>query len=268
MPFHRAYYSIIQYCPDRGRSEAANIGVILLCPDLGFAEAKVSEANRRVSRFFGRTSFDSERLNLIKHSFALRIKEKEDWSEGIAALDRFIGTRANDIQLTPARTMNTDNPAVDLVRLFGELVETWGEAKRERAPASFRLLRRSLHESRFHNIIQFNRIVPVPVVGKQLKISYAFQNGALNLVQPHQFKGSPERVVRDASELAVEGNLIQRHSAENTETKFIVVPAFTPDTWEAADRVAALFGNFDVQVIAESAIASFVEHIAATSHRS
>ena len=32
----RGYYCIIQYCPDLGRLEAANIGVLLFCPDRGF----------------------------------------------------------------------------------------------------------------------------------------------------------------------------------------------------------------------------------------
>ena len=30
----KGYYSAIQYCPDRSRMEAANVGVMLLCPQI------------------------------------------------------------------------------------------------------------------------------------------------------------------------------------------------------------------------------------------
>ena len=32
----KGYYSLIQYCPDLGRLEAANVGVLLFCPERGF----------------------------------------------------------------------------------------------------------------------------------------------------------------------------------------------------------------------------------------
>ena len=38
-------------------------------------------------------------------------------------LERFIATRANDIQLTPARSMKTSNPEAISTRCFDELVD-------------------------------------------------------------------------------------------------------------------------------------------------
>ena len=38
----KGYYCLIQYCPDLARLEAANIGVILFCPERGFIRAKIA----------------------------------------------------------------------------------------------------------------------------------------------------------------------------------------------------------------------------------
>lgn len=35
----KGYYSIIQYCPDLSRFEAANVGVLLFCPERAFLKA-------------------------------------------------------------------------------------------------------------------------------------------------------------------------------------------------------------------------------------
>ena len=34
------YYSVIQYCPDRSRLEAANVGVLLFVPAGGYLRAR------------------------------------------------------------------------------------------------------------------------------------------------------------------------------------------------------------------------------------
>ena len=60
----KGYYSIIQYCPDLSRLEAANIGVLLFCPEVRFIRAKTSAGNDRIRRFFGTDILDKERLAL------------------------------------------------------------------------------------------------------------------------------------------------------------------------------------------------------------
>ena len=53
MSSHRAYYSIIQFCPDRGRAEAANVGVLSPCPELGFVVPGRRRCTAR-AKFFGK----------------------------------------------------------------------------------------------------------------------------------------------------------------------------------------------------------------------
>ena len=42
---NKAYYCLIQYCPDMSRLEAANVGVVLFCPEKGFLAARMSRDN-------------------------------------------------------------------------------------------------------------------------------------------------------------------------------------------------------------------------------
>lgn len=48
----KGYYSILQFVPDLERSEGANIGVVLFCPDKRFLDVKVSHNNDHVRHFF------------------------------------------------------------------------------------------------------------------------------------------------------------------------------------------------------------------------
>jgi len=36
------YYSLVQYCPDPSRVEAANVGAILFCPTLPYLDVRMS----------------------------------------------------------------------------------------------------------------------------------------------------------------------------------------------------------------------------------
>lgn len=272
MSFHPAYYSIIQFCPDRGRAEAANVGVLLLCPELGFVGARTSEHDRRVKKFFGSASVDWKRLRLIEHAIEARVRDDYDWSEGLPALERFISTRANDIQLTPARSMKTADPEVDLDVLFRELVDVGPELARVAAmqaahpePAAFVRLDAGLRTSGVKERIRFGEHIRVPILGKELEVPYVYENGVINLVKPYQFRGGSKTVTKDASELAVEGDLLQRYPAERPR-QLIVLPAFTGQSEKAAEQVETLFGEYKVRVVHEDEVDSFLAEVAMTAH--
>ena len=55
----RGYYTIVQYCPDPSRLEAANIGVLLFCHSWAFCQVVMSDNHQRVERFFGPHSPDT-----------------------------------------------------------------------------------------------------------------------------------------------------------------------------------------------------------------
>jgi hypothetical protein len=271
MSSHRAYYSIIQYCPDRGRAEAANVGVLLLCPDLGFVRARTSGSSRRVQKFFGASSFDAKRLRLIEQAIEARVRDHYDWSEGLPALERFIATRANDIQLTPARPMKTSNPESDLEALFQELVDedrsTAAAAKEasHEEPAAFVKLDAGLRVPGVKERIRFDEYVVVPVLGKQLDVPYTYVNGDVNLVKPVEFKGKPDTVFREASELAIEGDLLRKHP-DDRPRRLIVLPAFRGQASKTADNVEALFDEYNVRVVGEDELDAFLYEVSRNAH--
>ena len=70
----RGYYCLIQYCPDPGRLEAANLGVLLFSPEVGFLDARMASTNERVRRFFGAASFEGWALDSAKDALRARLR--------------------------------------------------------------------------------------------------------------------------------------------------------------------------------------------------
>jgi len=272
MSSHRAYYSIIQFCPDRGRAEAANIGVLLLCPELGFVRAKTSGHPRRVRQFFGKGAVDAQRLQLIEQGIEARVRDSYDWSEGLPDLERFIATRANDIQLTPARSMKTSDPELDLDALFRELVEHVAPSIEYAAKQvgvieseAFAKLDSGLRVPGVRERIRFDERIIVPVLEKPLDVPYVYTNGSINLVKPVRFEGRPAITTRDASELAVEGDLLQRFRSDGPR-QLIVLPSYTDKSAKAAHDVENLFHVYRVRVVHEEEVDAFLAEVAETAH--
>ena len=87
MPDRKAYHSIIQFCPDRSGAEGANIGVILLCPDLDLVDGKTATGNDRARRFLCSEAFDKQRLMIIKRAIETRVRAKYDWLRALRILN-------------------------------------------------------------------------------------------------------------------------------------------------------------------------------------
>jgi len=122
MSVMRGYYSLIQFCPDLSRLETVNVGVVLLCPDAGFLAARTSANNNRSQRIFGRENVDGPRLNAAKAAIEARLRKDAAALRSLDDLKQFIATRANDLILTPPRSLKVVSPKQDLERLFRELV--------------------------------------------------------------------------------------------------------------------------------------------------
>src|SRR5437667_3875865 len=108
------YYSLIQYCPDLSRLEAANIGVLLFCPEKLFLQARTARGNKRLCRFFGKEGHDWDRIDCFKLGIEERLEAEHGQINTLADLERFIALRANEIQITPPRPMRVEDPQQDL----------------------------------------------------------------------------------------------------------------------------------------------------------
>ena len=115
----KAFYSVIQYCPDMARMECANVGVVLFIPDDGFLGAKIDQGFVRVRKFFPDANITN--LNIAIQAFTNGLHAFEPTKEN---LQGWIDTRANTLRMTPLRAMTmNDSPDAEVGCLFQVLVE-------------------------------------------------------------------------------------------------------------------------------------------------
>ena len=261
----KGYYSLIQYCPDAGRAEAANVGVLLYCPEKRFLDAKVSAGNDRIRRFFRGQEIDLEQINAVKRAIVRRLHVERSRFESVSDLEKFVATRANQIQLTAPRPMQVQNPVEELNELFVDYVG--GRSHREKRGPVLPELDQALRRPDLEAVIQFEpAAVTIPVLNRPLRVPYAYRNGALNLIQPHVFGADDGQATRSAMNLAVEGDLLQRHSSATDPMRLIVVAAFKGAREVQTERISELFREYRVECVPTDRISDFVSRIETEAH--
>jgi hypothetical protein len=133
MKTHKGYYSIIQYCPDLSRLEAAKIGVMLFCPELKFLEAMTDEAEARVRQFFGARERERSHIATFRRSIEERLRVDRKRFQTLTDVEELVARRANSIQLTTPRPVKVFDPQADLQHLFAQLV-THNAKRSNRSP--------------------------------------------------------------------------------------------------------------------------------------
>lgn len=266
MTGYPGHYSLIQYCPDASRAEAANVGVLLFCPALRFIQVRTAHGNDRVRRFFRGSAVDLDRLNVTKLAIERRVGIQASDFISIDDLERFIATRANDIVLTPPRSIKVTDPKLDLEALFSELVGGRQSAPTQKIPVPeleepFLQLHR---EGRASVKVR----VEVPLLGKMLTAPYAYRNGVLNLVKPEVLPGSEEQALRRASPLAMQGSLLLRHPGEEGINRRLVIVsgARQGNRERSEDAVAPLFKEFGVRFVRAAEIGGFLAEVQREAH--
>jgi hypothetical protein len=257
----RGYYSIIQYCPDLSRAEAANVGVLLFCPELDYIGAHVSEGNDRIARFFGRSSFEANRVNDAKKAITNRLDTDRQRFRNLDDLNHFIETRGNDITLTPARTVRVVNPQEDLMTLFDELVGGRPVKDPRRRSALLPRLAQVFNQPSLRGKILRDERVVIPITGQILKAPYAFQNGTLNLVRPLVMNS---RTLSEARSLAVDGDLMVKHASEMPRPAELVVALGAPGSDEQQEQrevVERLFKDYALKTYREEDLDGLEQYV-------
>ena len=230
------YYSVIQYCPDAAREEAANVGVVLLCPEIGFLKVRTTAGNDRIRRFFQPADADWDRINAMKLSIERRLRVDKEQFRDLQSLERFAATRANSVRLTKPKAIAVEDPEVELKRLFKQLVG--GRSRKGKAQVR-NLLDRSLATEELAPVLRRDLTVTLPVFKRPVKVPYGFQNGRFNLIQSAAFeKSQTTRILQQAGQYAVEGELLHEHPDETLgDMKLIVVGQFGADQVDIASAV-------------------------------
>jgi len=264
MNVERGYYSLIQFCPDRERLEAANIGVVLFCPESGFLGARTARGNHRIRQFFGHDAdFDWSQINTIKKSIEKRLAKEQALGElkNLEDLETFIAKRANQIQLTQPRPMKVFDPTSDLDQLFVDII---GEPKRRTKSGGLKArIEESFERGGVNDRIQRDICVEVPIFSKSVQIPYGFQNGRFNLITPVRFEsGDPDAAVKTACRYAVEGESLYRHEDQRLgEMQLLVLGKFRAKDSASRDIVGRILGEHDVRLFDMVTLPELVDEI-------
>jgi hypothetical protein len=263
----RGYYCLIQFCPDPSRAEAVNLGTLLFCPEAQFIAARMSRGNRRAAKLVGREGIDRASLNAAKQAMERRLDIDRDAFQTIEDLQRFVDTRANVLQLTAPRPMKVFNPEEELNRLFDRLVG--GQPSRPERRVRLPELDELFHRLKQENRARLKWSVRVPVLDRDLRVPYAYRNGTWNLVCPRRFPSEEGDAIHLAQQLAVDGDLLYRHTEQEEGRKqLVVVPHFgqVPGVRDLQSRIVRLFNEYEVKTVSESEVQQFVFEVEREAH--
>lgn len=257
----RGYYSLIQYCPDLGRLESANIGVLLFCPECNFLQAKTARDNARIIKFFGSKGHDWRQINSFKRGIEERVVKESQGIQNLDDLRHFIALRANAIQITPPRTIKVYDPTEALEKLF---LEFMGEPSRRKSTRGLqRQIQDRLVKAGLESKIETDITVSVPVFKKEVHVPFGYQNGAFNLLSPVTFEAkSPEASLNQACRYAVLGEYVnETEHPEYGPQQFCVVGQFRPKDRETRAGVQAIFEKHGVKLFRADRLNGLIHEI-------
>lgn len=271
MASQRAFYSVVQYCPDRFRAEAVNVGLVLLCTEPHGLRVRMTQKHDRVRKLFALARPELKNLKFSTDGLLSQMKNSaEDFCtpEDLAA---FAASRANDLLLTEPRLAKIENIDDDFERLFSDLVEERVTMALARESPT-EVLPPRLSEV-FYRLQQEQRIwkpgtITVPGHrNRKLEIPYAYKNGVVNLVKPQCFSPT-KRAETQADSLAVNGYLIRKHLIDGEQHQLIVVSTqeTTKQAKEINDHVEPLFREYGVRLIRPQDADEFANEVERSAH--
>lgn len=266
----RGYYSLIQFCPDPSRLEAVNVGVVLFCPEAGFIAARTTRGNQRAAKLVGRSAISKSSINSAKRAIERRLEVNREEFASLEDLQKFVDTRANVLKLTNPRPIKVFDPDQDLQKLFQELV---GGVSRQAEPETVVPSTPRL-DAVFNQLQQEGRAtldvnITVPVIGQSMHIPYAYRNGALNLIKPQRFAAREKSAIGTAMKLAIEGDLLFNHGAdERGSKKLVIVTSFEPDgnVQQVENRVYEVLQAYNVKTVPDAEVEAFVSEVMKEAH--
>jgi len=266
----KGFYSLVQYCPNRFRAEAVNIGLVLVCIEPHDVRVRITDRFDRVRRLFSMEKSEIKDIKFSSDSLQSRIESSREQFVSADDLLSFAAARANDIRMTEPRLAKLTDIDQDFDRLYADLVDAENTSAL-RTKESPTLLPPELNDV-FYRLQRDRKIwdpkpITVPILRRKLDVPYAFKNGAVNLVKPQVFVGS-RRAESNANSLAVMGNLFQKHEVGGERYKLIVVSTVEDEKQkkEIDLHIEPLFNEYGVRLVRPSTVADFAAEVERTAH--
>lgn len=246
------------------------MGLVVVCIEPHLLRVQMTGNYDRVRKLFAVDRLELKNLKLATHGLQSRIENSLDEFPTMESFAAFVGTRANDLRLTEPRLVKLVEMDADFNRLFVELVEDQtAKGVAQHSPAE--VLPPQLGEV-FYRLSAARKIwspgkIMVPVYNRKLDIPYAYKNGVVNLVKPHQFPAS-KHAETQAATLAINGDLIRRHLIDGEQHRLIVVSTQeTPEqSREVTEHIEPLFKEYGVRLIRPESAAEFAAEVERSAH--
>lgn len=260
----KGYYSIVQYCPDLARRETVNIGIVLLVPERKFLQTRMVADNDRVKHFFGTMGNDARMLTEFKKSFAARVDAEQNNIGSLESFQKFIDTRGNQIQLTEPAFVKVRECQDAIDQLFDQLVG--GKAKPQKRPSFTKSLQQRFEAGNVADLIETNVPISVPILKRETKIPFAFQNGAFHLLQPVTFVADKEELnFNRALKYSMEGQILQAHPDEQYgPLRFNVIGRFASTSDPSISIVRKVLDESNVRLHLDHDLSGLVDEIMRT----
>lgn len=260
----QGYYSIVQYCPDLSRFEAANVGVLLFCPERAYLKALTVNNNSRIIQFFGSENHDWKRINAFKRGLEVRVQKEAATIKNLDDLKQFIALRAGLLQITTPYPMRVVDPDKDLADLFEQVI---GEPVRTtRGKSLKRFIGEKLSSAGLEKKIARDVKVTVPVFEKEVEFPYGYQNGRFNLINAVRFTSTnPDHSIVTACKYGVEGDsLYEQTDPTLGKLQLVIVGQFRPSDHESPQKVSRVFKKHNVVLYRADEMPKLVDEIRRT----
>lgn len=219
MKRYQGRYALVQFCPVPERMEYLNVGLVLVVPELGSVAVRMARGHARIERVFGKQQ--RSYLDAVKASFESRLLEELDRSPDASSLIEFAQKRANDIRLSPLRSILISDPKKDFADLFAQLVGE--EDLQAREPRVRRRLREAFSAGKVEQFLERPEEVALPEYGLKINVPFGYQNGCYNLIDGMRLSDNPSEGLREAGKRAMEGGLLWKHFEQSDACKRLIV---------------------------------------------
>ncbi len=262
----RAFYCVVQFCPDPAKAEAANVGVLLFRAEPHFLEVRLSESMKRVQHFFRPGRKDLERIEYEVAALGQRLKHQEITTE--EQLAQFVASRADRVRLAAPRLVKIGDPREDLQRLYDQLVGSHGASSNARQarptlPPSVSEIFGRMEAA--GTLTRPGRVV-VPVIETALDVPFAFRNGIENLVKPESFRAGSHSE-GSLARLGFAGQLLHNHPQGDRERQLVVLSADPLADVDREDRAARSLQEFSVLFVRAGEAEEFAAEAERRAHR-
>ncbi|MCA8910732.1 MAG: DUF3037 domain-containing protein [Planctomycetes bacterium] len=265
----RAFYSLIQYCPDFARREAMNVGLVLVAPSLGGAMVRVTTNTSRVRTCLAKRA-PAQMIHGQLRNIAHLLERKRHSIHSMKDLVNIAEMQGNEIQLTEPVEIVLEGSQDPLTPLYDRLVESVEHKKKRRTPLRTQLERRLKAAKVLKFVDESPNVKPAGLEELPLSFDFGYQNGTYNLIETKALGHleSEPALVNQLVGAAGWGGLLAAHPDPQVgELRLTLVAEFGPHQRDVLPKMRRILSEADTTLVDAANLDSLVHSIASSGQR-